>query len=392
MPSSPPPSSGPGGLPAPSGLPAPGGLLAPSGLPALAQNPEPGGSRELRSLSVLLEEISGCRAEILRRESAISDLQRRLEADLRPMETRMMEVRVDTLRVLGGHLRSGRLNRRAAKLLESALYDLANELEKEHGLDLEQDRIRIFEGYVPPAETDGTEEGEEREDADEERTGFYRESDFKENPKRESVDPPRESFREQPRGSARNGQEKGSGPHGKGGEAGSKRAVKKENRDQAVAGDIRALYLMLARALHPDKESDPARLADKTRWMQRVTAAYANRDLALLLDILASNPLDAVGPYLSQAPLKTVQGFAKRLRRELDALRARLANLEWKLDPFLAKFIRGAKVNETAFSRYVAEVSKQLKFMKQRRDMYKTTQGVNELVEALRSHSWNELL
>ncbi|MDQ3000091.1 MAG: hypothetical protein M3Y08_02340 [Fibrobacterota bacterium] len=337
-------------------------------------------------------EISGCRAEILRRESAIAELQRRLESDLRPLETRMLEVRVDTLRVLGGHLRSGRLNRRAAKLLESALYDLANALEKEHGLDLEQDRIHIFEAYVPPAETDEADEGKDWEDEDEERTGYYRESDFKDKPKRESSDRPREGFREQPQESARSGQETGSGTHGSSGKAGSKRAAQKENRDEVIAGDIRALYLMLARALHPDKESDPARLADKTRWMQRVTAAYANRDLAMLLDILASNPLDAVGPYLSQAPLKTVQGFAKRLRRELDTLRARMADPDWKLDPFLAKFIRGAKVNETAFSRYVAEVSKQLKFMKQRRDMYKTSQGVNELVEALRSHPWNELL
>jgi len=149
---------------------------------------------------------------------------------------------------------------------------------------------------------------------------------------------------------------------------------------------------MLARALHPDKETDASRLAEKTAWMQKVTAAYADRDLARLLDILASNPLDAVGPYLSQAPLKTVQGFAKRLRRELDALRNRLADLDWNIDPFLASLIKGGKLNEVAYNTHVAAVRKELKFLRQRRDAYRTSEGVNQLAEALRSHPWHDLM
>ena len=159
-----------------------------------------------------------------------------------------------------------------------------------------------------------------------------------------------------------------------------------------MAGEIRALYLLLARALHPDKESDPARLGEKTAWMQKVTAAYAARDLARLLDILAANPMDAVGPYLSQAPLKTVQSFAKRLRRELEALRHRLAFLDAGLDPLLASLMKKGAVNETAYSILLSQVRKELKFMKQRRDIYRTTQGVHGLVEALRAHPWRELM
>lgn len=336
---------------------------------------ESGESRTLRALTDLMAEISRCRADLARRENLVSDLQRKLTAELRPLEEKILEVRLETFRALGAHLRSGRLTRRAHHALESALYALADALEREYGVDLREDRARIFaEEFPPDREEDSPfEAGEDRyEGADpygEDAGPYeYRESDF----------------------SAR-----GPGGGGKGGpgrSAGSDAKRKPDSRDEAIAGDIRALYLMLARALHPDKESDPSRLAEKTAWMQKVTAAYADRDLARLLDILAANPLDAVGPYLSQAPLKTVQGFAKRLRRELDALRTRLADMDWKLDPFLASLIKGGRLNEAAYNAHMAAVRKELKFLKQRRDAYRTGEGVRQLAEALRKHPWQELL
>jgi hypothetical protein len=382
-------------MPAPNdpsaGLPVPGGQ---------AQDLSPGGhGKAMRSLTGLMDDISACRADILRRETVVADLQRRLQGELQPLRDAMLEARVDTFRVLGKHLASGMLNRRAHKELELALYDFANALEAEFDVDLRADRARIFpdqgadDGY---GESPDGEDG----DADDEGPdpGAYRESDF--DTEREgrgdwSTPGPRDGRRE--RGARGGGSGRaGAGKTGSGGKAGSGKgpggADPKESRDEALAGEIRALYLLLARALHPDKESDPARLGEKTAWMQKVTAAYAARDLARLLDILAANPLDAVGPYLSQAPLKTVQSFAKRLRRELEALRHRLAFLDAGLDPLLASLMKNGAVNETAYNILLSQVRKELKFMKQRRDIYRTSQGVLGLVEALRAHPWNELM
>lgn len=352
--------------------------------------------KAMRSLTGLMDDISACRADILRRETVVSDLQRRLQGELQPLRDAMLEARVDTFRVLGRHLVSGTLNRRAHKELELALYDLANELEAEFGVDLRADRGRIFpdegadDGYGEPADGEGggAEEGDDPNGAD---PGAYRESDF--DTEREgrgdwSTPGPRDGRRE--RGARGGGGGSGKAGKGAGKTPGGPEAEK--NRDEALAGEIRALYLLLARALHPDKEADPARLGEKTAWMQKVTSAYAARDLARLLDILAANPLDAVGPYLSQAPLKTVQSFAKRLRRELEALRHRLAFLDAGLDPLLASLMKKGEVNETAYNILLSQVRKELKFMKQRRDVYRTTQGVQGLVEALRSHPWRELM
>lgn len=361
-----------------------------AGLPIAGENPStpPGQGKVLRTLSELMRDISSVRADIQRREASISDLQRRFQAELQPLKNAMVDVRVDTFRVLGRHLRAGWLNKRARNVLEMALYDLANELEAEYGVDLREDRNRIFEEGEIRRDGSGLETSDAGADEDDVDPGLYREEDFIEAPGGRGR---RASSDSQDAGASRRGGAR-QDPGGEAGGGAAKSPPKPENREEAIAGDIRALYLMLARALHPDKEGDPARLEEKTAWMQKVTAAYAERDLAKLLDILARNPLDAVGPYLSQAPLKTVLGFAKRLRRELEVLRHKLVHMERSLDPVLAAFLKNGSVNETAYGILLAEVRRDLKFMKQRRDVYRTTQGLNALVAALPNQGWRELM
>jgi hypothetical protein len=173
---------------------------------------------------------------------------------------------------------------------------------------------------------------------------------------------------------------------------GSQDALKRAAQEQSLSGDIRALYLILARALHPDKESNPALREAKTVWMQKVTAAYAKRDLAMLLDILARNPLEAVGPYLAEAPRKTLQGFAKRLRREQAALAILAAKAgEW-LHPGFARFLKDGAPDEARIARHTADLSRLVKLSRQRATVYRTRAGTEELVEGLKRHPWEDLL
>jgi hypothetical protein len=338
-------------------------------------NPEAAnGGKPLRILSRLLQDIADCRAERARRENALADLERRLQGELVPLEAQMLDLRMETFRILGRHLRSGRLNRKANGLLESALYDLAADLERE-GVDMEADRNAAFGesgagagwpgGAAGLISENGDEEEDDSENEDGDGAGAFRASDF---PDRE-----RGGAGQKPRDRA--------GPE-----------MPMTRPDEALAGDVRALYLLLARALHPDKEADPARREGKTAWMQKVTAAYADRDLARLLDILAADPLRAVGPYLSGAPRKVLEGYGKRLRRDLESLRHGLAALDAGLDPFRASLLKEGNINETAWSVRLAEARKDVKLMKQRRDAYRTEAGVIGLADALRSHDWRELL
>jgi hypothetical protein len=176
------------------------------------------------------------------------------------------------------------------------------------------------------------------------------------------------------------------------GRPGSKASQRRDAKDRTLAGDIRALYLILARALHPDKESNPALREAKTVWMQKVTAAYARKDLGLLLDILVRNPLEAVGPYLHDAPLKTVLGFSKRLRKDLAALKLQAAKAgEW-LHPFYARFLKDGAPDEHRILAHLGDLKRSVKLAKQRRDVYRTRPGVEELIEGLKSMSWRDLL
>jgi len=156
-----------------------------------AASGESGESRTLRALTELMAEISKRRTDIVRREAIVSDLQRKLTAELRPLEEKILELRLDTFRVLGAHLKSGRLNRRAHKALELALYDLANALEKEYGLDLREDRNRFFEEEFPedPEAESPFEAGEDkfagRDPYGEDAGAYdYRESDFTDRPEK----------------------------------------------------------------------------------------------------------------------------------------------------------------------------------------------------------------
>jgi hypothetical protein len=314
--------------------------------------PLPPTHKVLRQLNDLLSEITQSRAEMLRWELSVSDLERRLSSELQPLEAKIIELRIATYHILDKHLQAGWLNRRDHQLLEGALFELARDLEENYGIEL------------------GESENDDDENPEEDiRSSIYRETDFPPRPKLES----------------KSGQSQKSESH-------LPPKTKPEISEEIFAGDLRALYLMLARALHPDKELDPTRREAKTGWMQKVTSAYGEHDLARLLDILGQNPLNAVGPYLAQAPQKTVQSYAKRLRRDLETVKQRLLVFEASLDPFLSGFLKAGNVNEAAYNIHLAKARKDIKFLKQRRDAYATTQGVQSLMATLRHHEWHELM
>lgn len=359
--------------------------------------------RAVRVLTGLMEEIARLRAEVVRKETVAHELEKRLRSELGLLETQLIAARTETFRILGRHLRDGWLPRKSGKVLRQAVVSLADELEAEYGADLGTER-RVYLGV------EDDEEAEERAVYGGRRPAEARRADSKINRDGRDEDDSRGArsreggseygsdgadFFSGPEGAtwSGDGSRPGSG-RGKAGKArpGSKAALKRAAKDQALAGDIRALYLILARALHPDKESNPALREAKTVWMQKVTAAYGKKDLAMLLDILARNPLEAVGPYLAEAPLKTVQGFAKRLRRELAALKALAAKAgEW-LHPFFARFLKEGAADESRIARHIADLKRLVKLSRQRASVYRTRAGVEELVEGLKRHPWQDLL
>lgn len=63
------------------------------------------------------------------------------------------------------------------------------------------------------------------------------------------------------------------------------RERKQREIDEAKQRDLKSLYKQLAKALHPDLETDPTLKNHKEDWMKRLTSAYAVGDLRELLRI-----------------------------------------------------------------------------------------------------------
>jgi hypothetical protein len=383
-----------------------------------------------RELASLLTGIAAARADLARQAELLQALHHRLDGELRPWEAKLAAARRETLRILGRQYREGWLPRRDGERLREALRGLADELESGFGLDLAEERRQLLDQIVMTAAEAAAHAEAERNGRqarlDALRKAIGNEDGPKEaaaRAKRDRMDALRKALRGGSDGGGADArgdgaapagevpgegdpaepgagerEAAGSGPDprdrafraaGRGRDPGPRggagtRADRREAEDEAVfAGDLRALYLLLARALHPDKEADPARREAKTAWMQKVTAAYGARDLAKLLDILAQDPLGSVGPYLSAAPLAAVKGFAKRLRRELASLQAKTELGRAGVHPSLRRFLGSQGIDEAEVKRYAAQLKKEVRFVKDRNELYKERTAVEEMLKAM---------
>jgi hypothetical protein len=113
-----------------------------------------------------------------------------------------------------------------------------------------------------------------------------------------------------------------SAEHGQG--PGQQRA---EASAQAAKQFLREIYRKLASAVHPDREADAARRAEKTELMQQINRAYATNDLLTLLE--AQLRLELIDPdHVSTISGKRLQQFNRLLSEQFEAAKAELRSLQ----------------------------------------------------------------
>ena len=118
----------------------------------------------------------------------------------------------------------------------------------------------------------------------------------------------------------------------------SKKEIREEQRalelEEFQKKEIGPLYKQLAKACHPDLETDPVRKLEKEALMKRITAAYDEKDLhallALELEILLAD--DPEKKVFSEAQLKT---YNRLLQMQIVELQGQLYRipLEFKYMP-----------------------------------------------------------
>lgn len=107
----------------------------------------------------------------------------------------------------------------------------------------------------------------------------------------------------------------------------SKAKAKAQAEAELTAQSLRDIYRKLASALHPDRETDPAKKDARTAMMQRANQAYDKKDLLALLGLqIECAQLDGKG--LAGTAPERLKLYNKALAEQLEDLKAQLVHVE----------------------------------------------------------------
>jgi len=112
------------------------------------------------------------------------------------------------------------------------------------------------------------------------------------------------------------------------------REAQREAEEKQMSQSIRDVYRTLVRALHPDRESDPAERQRKTELMQHVNEAYERGNLLQLLELqLQLEQIDQA--HLATLDLQRLKHYIKILKDQLSELELEIQRIEHE---FAAQF------------------------------------------------------
>jgi hypothetical protein len=100
-----------------------------------------------------------------------------------------------------------------------------------------------------------------------------------------------------------------------------------EANAQAARQFLREIYRKLASAVHPDREADAARRAEKNELMQKINRAYATNDLLTLLE--AQMRLEQIDPeHVARLSGERLKQYNKLLSEQLESAKNELYRLQ----------------------------------------------------------------
>jgi len=133
---------------------------------------------------------------------------------------------------------------------------------------------------------------------------------------------------------------------------------------------LRALYRKLALALHPDKARDASEVARLTALMKEVTQAYANEDLAKLVELERTWLAQGATSDEDELESRSARLLAHNgeLRRQLRALTARLKALKQSLPGISWPRGRRAASGAEIASEVIGELEREVRSIEGLRD------------------------
>lgn len=157
---------------------------------------------------------------------------------------------------------------------------------------------------------------------------------------------------------------------------------KREQAEQMAAQSLKTVYLKIAAMIHPDREQDESKKAEKTELFQQASLAYEQQDLFYLLKLqLQLEQNKGVGA--KELSAEQVKFHKLALDAQSQQLESQISEI---LDSFqLAKKVKAEDVHISdvykAIDADCAELKQQLKWEKERLKHMKKVSGVEMLLE-----------
>ncbi|PVZ90340.1 molecular chaperone DnaJ [Serratia sp. S1B] len=157
---------------------------------------------------------------------------------------------------------------------------------------------------------------------------------------------------------------------------------KREQAEQMAAQSLKTVYLKIAAMIHPDREQDESKKAEKTELFQQASQAYEQQDLFYLLKMqLQLEQNKGVGA--KELSAEQVKFYQLALDAQSQQLESQIAEI---LDSFhLAKKVKAEHVHISdvykAIDADCATLKQQLKWEKERLKHMKKVSGVEMLME-----------
>jgi hypothetical protein len=136
---------------------------------------------------------------------------------------------------------------------------------------------------------------------------------------------------------------------------------KLRDQEEAKKKDFKSLFKQLAKAFHPDLESDPVLRAHKEAWMKRLNAAYATGDLREMLQ-LEMEWLGEEATNLANASDEKLKVYCAVLKEQVSQQKLKTSRLVYEpryglLQRFIHPFFGRMYPPEQIKSNYRAEIA-----------------------------------
>ncbi|MCG2574360.1 molecular chaperone DnaJ [Acinetobacter sp. ME22] len=156
---------------------------------------------------------------------------------------------------------------------------------------------------------------------------------------------------------------------------------KREQAEQMAAQSLKTVYLKIAAMIHPDREQDESKKAEKTELFQKASQAYEQQDLFYLLKMQLQLEQNKAVTSKELTP-EQVKFYQLALDAQSQQLESQIAEI---LDSFqLAKKVKAEHVHigdvYKAVDADCAELKQQLKWEKERLKYMKKVSGVEMLL------------